>query len=144
MERLMKRTMIVTAALLMTWSCSAMEDKEPTAPQVELAAHSDSREAEATETHKRSLEVVDTSGSTDVLGGEATGGQMRIITATVEMEVEDFEEAMKALKAMVKDKGGHVASSSSRKDSIRDDAAVTIPTLPSIISSSRIRRLTGC
>lgn len=93
---------IVAAALLAAVSCASEDALE--APFIE----EEERAAEA-------VEAAADEGPDEIpTGGQST--DLRIITATVEMEVEEFEEAMAAIKDIAREVDGRVASSSSRRD----------------------------
>ncbi len=112
----MTRMTLITTLAAAALSCSAMEDSGPLAP----AAKEEERSA--------TLEAVDSSEG-GVLGRQvddpvAPGSSMAdlssqtllIVTTDMDLEVEDFEEALDSIRQIALKAGGHTASSSSRRD----------------------------
>jgi hypothetical protein len=94
-------TLVAAAAL----SCSAMEDATEPAAAFEETERSAKLEVEADDPASRGPSMADVSSQT-----------LLIVTTDVDLEVEDFEDALDSVKEIARAAGGHVASSSVRRD----------------------------
>lgn len=103
-----KRMLMFAAVVLLALSCSAMEDSAPFSPGAEK------------ESMGMLADKAEEAGSNVRAEWTPMGGErpevLRIVTTTVEMEVESFEESMARIKKISSKSKGHIASSSSRRD----------------------------
>jgi len=101
MTRMTIITMLAAAAL----SCSAVEDATEPRAELEQTERSASLAGQADDPAAPGGSLADVSSRT-----------LLIVTTDVDIEVEDFDEALDAVRDIAREAGGHVASSSVRRD----------------------------